>query len=115
MNLFRSNATLKPLKAHKAGKRSELAAYSKKTLATLGTGSMKQAVQLPQGENINEWLAVNTVGQATPHSRAEQSRAEQSSITRHTAHCPLPWQPQSLDYIPGSASTDPVAVCVPVR
>jgi MOB kinase activator 1 len=61
MNLFKSNATLKPLKAHKAGKRSELSEYSKKTLATLGTGSMKEAVQLPPGENLNEWLAVNTV------------------------------------------------------
>ena len=76
MNLFRSNATLKPLKAHK-GKRSELAAYSKKTLATLGTGSMKQAVQLPQGENLNEWLAVNTVG---------QTRASECAPTPGHAH-----------------------------
>jgi hypothetical protein len=56
MNLFNRNATLKPLKAHKAGRRSELSDYSKKTLATLGTGgNMKQAVQLPPGENVNEW------------------------------------------------------------
>jgi hypothetical protein len=55
MNLFNRNATLKPLKSHKAGKRSELSEYSKKTLATLGTGSMRQAVMLPPGENLNEW------------------------------------------------------------
>lgn len=89
MNLFRSNATLKPLKAHKAGKRSELAAYSKKTLATLGTGSMKQAVQLPQGENINEWLAVNTVGQFTPRSH---------SPTQHSTRQPATWIPLSTEH-----------------
>ncbi len=29
--------------------------------ATLGTGNMLQAVALPEGEDLNEWLAVNTV------------------------------------------------------
>ncbi len=28
---------------------------------TLGTGSMQDAVRLPRGEDLNEWLAVNTV------------------------------------------------------
>jgi len=27
--------------------------------ATLGSGSLKKAVLLPEGEDINEWLAVN--------------------------------------------------------
>ena len=96
MNLFRSNATLKPLKAHKAGKRSELAAYSKKTLATLGTGSMKQAVQLPQGESLNEWLAVNTVGQ---WSTAQRSAAQHSTAQHSTAYSMLlSASPFSLPY-----------------
>ena len=95
MNLFRSNATLKPLKAHKAGKRSELAAYSKKTLATLGTGSMKQAVQLPQGENINEWLAVNTVGQLnashdTTHDDSQGAYSRFWSTASQSSHSLLP-------------------------
>lgn len=61
MNLFGRQSTLKPLKSHKGGKNSELADYAKRTLATLGSGNMRQAVQVPPGENLNEWLAVNTV------------------------------------------------------
>jgi MOB kinase activator 1 len=30
--------------------------------ATLGTGNMIDAVALPQGEALDEWLAVNMVG-----------------------------------------------------
>lgn len=29
--------------------------------ATLGSGNLKLAVQLPDGEDLNEWIAVNTV------------------------------------------------------
>lgn len=29
--------------------------------STLGSGSLRQAVALPEGEDLNEWLAVNTV------------------------------------------------------
>ncbi|KAK7207454.1 maintenance of ploidy protein mob1 [Myxozyma melibiosi] len=29
--------------------------------ATLGSGSLRNAVKLPEGEDLNEWLAVNTV------------------------------------------------------
>ena len=28
---------------------------------TLGSGNLREAVQLPEGEDINEWIAVNTV------------------------------------------------------
>lgn len=28
--------------------------------ATLGAGNVKEAVRLPPGEDLNEWLAVNT-------------------------------------------------------
>ncbi|KAM1809812.1 hypothetical protein ACFX15_026074 [Malus domestica] len=31
------------------------------TDATLGSGNLREAVRLPPGEDINEWLAVNTV------------------------------------------------------
>jgi len=61
MNLFRSNnKTFKPLKAHPAsnGNRTKLSEYAK---ATLGSGNMQNAVALPKGEDLNEWLAVNTV------------------------------------------------------
>lgn len=38
--------------------RSKLSEYAK---ATLGSGNMRSAVVLPKGEEMNEWLAVNTV------------------------------------------------------
>jgi MOB kinase activator 1 len=59
-NLFNRNKTFRPLKAH-AHKGEKMSQYAKRTLATLGSGSMRQAVQLPPGEDVNEWIAVNTV------------------------------------------------------
>jgi len=54
------NKTFKPVKAHPEGmgNRSKLSEYAK---ATLGSGNMRSAVVLPKGEELNEWLAVNTV------------------------------------------------------
>jgi len=53
------NKTFKPVKNHqKDGKRHKLSEYAK---ATLGSGNMRSAVVLPKGEDVNEWLAVNTV------------------------------------------------------
>jgi MOB kinase activator 1 len=28
---------------------------------TLGSGNLEMAVELPEGEDLNEWLAVNTI------------------------------------------------------
>jgi len=65
MSFFNRNKTFKPIKAHGVAadsKRDQLSAFAKKTLATLGSGSsMEAAVKLPKGEDLNEWLAVNTV------------------------------------------------------
>ena len=91
MNLFNRHATLKPLKAHKAGKRSELSEYSKKTLATLGTGSMRQAVQLPPGENINEWS--HTLTHTRTHTLHTQCSTRSHSVTATSAHRPPPLPP----------------------
>lgn len=54
------NKTFKPVKSHgpKNGKKAKLSEYAK---ATLGSGNMRSAVVLPKGEDLNEWLAVNTV------------------------------------------------------
>jgi len=52
------NKTFKPLKAHPSEKKHKLSEYAK---ATLGSGNMHSAVVLPKGEDLNEWLAVNTV------------------------------------------------------
>jgi len=51
--------TLKERKHFKKGtKRYEL---HKKAKETLGSGDIRSAVSLPEGEDLNEWLATNTV------------------------------------------------------
>ena len=51
--------TFRPKRNHRVGtKRYELHKYAQ---ATLGTGNLHDAVMLPEGEDANEWLAVNTV------------------------------------------------------
>eukprot|EP01100_Stratorugosa_tubuloviscum_P000981 TRINITY_DN121_c0_g3_i4.p1 TRINITY_DN121_c0_g3~~TRINITY_DN121_c0_g3_i4.p1 ORF type:complete len:217 (+),score=89.45 TRINITY_DN121_c0_g3_i4:130-780(+) len=53
------NNTFKPKKnIAKGTKRYELHKHSKNTL---GSGNLRRAVQLPDNEDVNEWLAVNTV------------------------------------------------------
>merc|ERR1719197_490110 len=59
MKLFDKNKTFKPKKTYAKGtKRYELHKHAK---ATLGSGNLRLAVQLPEREELNEWLAVNTV------------------------------------------------------
>ncbi|KAI8925652.1 Mob1/phocein [Entophlyctis helioformis] len=61
MNIFGFNGTktFKPKRNVPEGSRqAELKRYAD---ATLGTGNLRLAVQLPEGEDLNEWLAVNTV------------------------------------------------------
>lgn len=66
--LFAKSKTFKPRKQHAKGtKRYEL---HKKAKVTLGSGDLRQAVQLPAGEELNEWLAVNTVV-STLHQTAQ--------------------------------------------
>ncbi len=56
----KNNKTFRPTnnKNKENKSRNNLSEYAK---ATLGTGNMKSAVALPAGEDLNEWLAVNTV------------------------------------------------------
>lgn len=61
MNFLKSRAnksTLRPVKKHATAKRSTLSAYTKRTL---GSGNLRAAVTLPDNEDLNEWLAANTV------------------------------------------------------
>jgi MOB kinase activator 1 len=56
---FDKNKTFRPKKSFAKGtRRYELHKYAK---ATLGSGNLRAAVQTPKGEDLNEWLAVNTV------------------------------------------------------
>ncbi|MES1914368.1 MAG: hypothetical protein MHM6MM_006453 [Cercozoa sp. M6MM] len=57
-NIFSKNKTFKPIKGHQGSKRQQLHQYAK---ATLGSGNVAVAVQLPKGEDLNEWLAVNAL------------------------------------------------------
>ncbi|KFV09150.1 MOB kinase activator 1A, partial [Tauraco erythrolophus] len=55
----RSSKTFKPKKNIPEGSHQyELLKHAE---ATLGSGNLRQAVMLPEGEDLNEWIAVNTV------------------------------------------------------
>uniref|UniRef100_A0A7S1T1B8 Uncharacterized protein n=1 Tax=Tetraselmis chuii TaxID=63592 RepID=A0A7S1T1B8_9CHLO len=55
----RTPKTFRPKKNPPVG--SKGAALKRHIDATLGSGNLQEAVRLPLGEDINEWLAVNTV------------------------------------------------------
>ena len=55
---FDKNKTFKPMKGHPTLKGTALHKFARETL---GSGDMKAAVQLPPGEDVNEWCAVHTV------------------------------------------------------
>ncbi|XP_058213520.1 MOB kinase activator-like 1A [Rhododendron vialii] len=63
MSLFglgsRNQKTFRPKKSAPSG--SKGAQLQKHIDATLGSGNLREAVRLPPGEDLNEWLAVNTV------------------------------------------------------
>lgn len=54
-----TGATFKPQKAGKGTSSWQLKQFAE---ATLGSGSLRKAVKLPEGEDLNEWLAVNGKG-----------------------------------------------------
>jgi MOB kinase activator 1 len=59
LNLGRpSNKTVKLKKIQEGTHGHDLMKHAS---ATLGSGNLKQAVALPDGEDLNEWIAVNTV------------------------------------------------------
>ena len=64
MGLFKldKNKTFKPLKTHKGEKKVALHNYAK---ATLGSGDLKAAVALPEGESEAEWIAIHVTGVLT--------------------------------------------------
>lgn len=52
----RTRAPFKPRAAAKGTNSYQLRQFAE---ATLGSGSLRKAVKLPEGEDLNEWLAVN--------------------------------------------------------
>jgi len=58
---WKDNKTIRPQKTLQ-GKQGKLHNTIKATMkATLGGGELKKTVQLPEGEDLREWIAVNTV------------------------------------------------------
>ncbi|CAA3016412.1 MOB kinase activator-like 1A isoform X2 [Olea europaea var. sylvestris] len=55
----RNQKTFRPKKSAPSG--SKGLQLQKHIDATLGSGNLREAVRLPPGEDLNEWLAVNTV------------------------------------------------------
>jgi MOB kinase activator 1 len=53
----RTRAPFKPRSAAKGTSSYQLRQFAE---ATLGSGSLRKAVKLPEGEDLNEWLAVNS-------------------------------------------------------
>eukprot|EP01091_Cochliopodium_minus_P016035 TRINITY_DN5882_c0_g1_i1.p1 TRINITY_DN5882_c0_g1~~TRINITY_DN5882_c0_g1_i1.p1 ORF type:complete len:214 (+),score=36.89 TRINITY_DN5882_c0_g1_i1:51-692(+) len=60
MKLFQKDKTFRPKKKLNNGNQ-KLADLHKQAKATLGSGNLQAAVKLPDREDLNEWLAVNTV------------------------------------------------------
>ena len=52
----RTRGQFKPQRANKGAASYQLRQFAE---ATLGSGSLRKAVKLPEGEDLNEWLAVN--------------------------------------------------------
>lgn len=65
----RSSKTFKPKKNIPEGSHQyELLKHAE---ATLGSGNLRQAVMLPEGEDLNEWIAVNSKWMHTTHLPVE--------------------------------------------
>ena len=52
----KTKGQFKPRNSNKGTSSYQLRAFAE---ATLGSGSLRKAVKLPEGEDLNEWLAVN--------------------------------------------------------
>jgi hypothetical protein len=64
----RTRGQFKPQRANKGTSSYQLRQFAE---ATLGSGSLRKAVKLPEGEDLNEWLAVN--GGRLPAWRRDKS------------------------------------------
>lgn len=58
----------------------------KHAAATLGSGNLKLAVQLPEGEDANEWIAVNSKVSLSPFSSPSHHHSP-LSLLPHPCQC----------------------------
>lgn len=59
-NYYRRAQSTKTVKQKRHPEGSHVHDLMKHASRTLGSGNMKLAVQLPDGEDLNEWIAVNS-------------------------------------------------------
>ena len=78
----RTRGQFKPQRANKGTTSYQLRQFAE---ATLGSGSLRKAVKLPEGEDLNEWLAVNGRNKVPP----ETCEARPEELTK-------PWHAQLL-------------------
>jgi hypothetical protein len=86
--------TFKPIKNPQTKKQHELQKTIKATMqATLGGGELRKTVKLPEGEDENEWIAVNCAlallflpWSLVADSRGAGARAPSRVLTRATVH-----------------------------
>lgn len=71
----RSRNQFKPTRSNKGTTSYQLRQFAE---ATLGSGSLRKAVRLPEGEDLNEWLAVN----GTHSAGSEEVRAPADSMAQ---------------------------------
>ena len=72
----RTRGQFKPQRTNKGTTSYQLRQFAE---ATLGSGSLRKAVKLPEGEDLNEWLAVN--GMHTTRQGGQYADATQSSTS----------------------------------
>lgn len=70
----RTRGPFRPRAANKGSGSYQLRQFAE---ATLGSGSLRKAVKLPDGEDVNEWLAVNCT-LLYPDGEHEQRRKHKS-------------------------------------
>jgi hypothetical protein len=79
---YSNSRTRSPFKPQKAGRGTSNWQLKEFAEATLGSGSLRKAVKLPEGEDENEWLAVNgTVETKSPIVMKNVAYALQSSTS----------------------------------
>lgn len=80
----RTRAPFKPSKANRGTSSWQLKQYAE---ATLGSGSLRKAVKLPEGEDKDEWLAVNGMKVLMDAERGGTDMRRQSSTSTTRSTC----------------------------
>ena len=73
----RTRGQFKPQRAGKGTSSFQLRQFAE---ATLGSGSLRKAVKLPEGEDLNEWLAVNGKIKTRNHTRTKGYSADNHTV-----------------------------------